>query len=696
MRVARIALALLAVTPGAAQILETGLAGRYRHERDSGLRGSVVRTFTLAESQPQWLTLSAVKADGSTFRVWVLSGAGGSIARYIVQEGATEPREYRNPVTGAAVLPSPVAWEHLFPLATPDAGRVRYLGHVYIREPATVQAPEPPQRTRVVTLRPDLLIGPASNTRQKDETRRYDGTDYELTPLTGSDYREMGQAGINCVRVDAAQTAWADELGLYYWGPLAQLAYPELLYRSQYLGPILYLDEPAVGARDYALRPRLEKDPAFRRAVTPQAAFEMFRDRFAQALEHGATAMTKALAARPDVDLGSMRLEQENLYSWETMVSTAAYQLSQHPRVPEAMVFEPPGRIGTRRTIPEIDMTYGVQIPPDDPKALPAILFGFLRGAARLTGKSWGVSIYGAVQHADTFFWLTHAYDLGATRFHFWDNYQLAAVPYGEYLALARHLRTHANSNPTRDLPRLRRAAETAILLPPGYNLGHVFLGKGPLWGVGELNLERRNRHGVTYRAVMSRFFTEIERCLRSGVAFDLLWDLPALRLPGYREIIRILENRNVEVEENGIRAVVDRQPPVRPAGTPPELTVALHAGNMADDLEITLKGRVIEKSAPVYYTLGADNEGVYHNARVAWELYGPEDEDYLFLRPDNLKPRVRTSGETADVEAIARVSRPGNYRVRAATVDLAGRTTVVWRPFTVAMDPGTKRLRLQ
>jgi hypothetical protein len=341
-------------------------------------------------------------------------------------------------------------------------------------------------------------------------------------------------------------------------------------------------------------------------------------------------------------------------------------------------------------------MTYGVQIPAGDPKALPAIIFGFLRGAARLTGKSWGVSIYGAVQHADTFFWLTHAYDLGATRFHFWDNYQLAAVPYGEVLAMARHLRLHANSNPARELSRLRRSAETAILLPPGYNLGHVFLGKGPLWGVGELNLERRNAHGVTYRAVMSRFFTEIERCLRSGVAFDLLWDLPQIRLTGYREIIRVREDGNVEVEENGARAVVDRAPPARPAGVPPELSISLHHSNSADALELTLKGRVVEKSAPVYYTLGADTEGVYHNARVAWELYGPEEEDYMFVRPDGLKPIVRLSGGAAEVEAAVRLNRPGNYRLRAATVDLAGRTTVVWRPFTVLRDAGTKRLRLQ
>ena len=320
--------------------------------------------------------------------------------------------------------------------------------------------------------------------------------------------------------------AWAHELNLHYWGDGGKLPYPELLYRSQYLGPSLYLDEPAVTTRDHEIRPRLEKDEAFRKSITPQAAFEFFRGHFAKVLQQNSTAIVKTLASRPDVDVGSMEFAQANLYSWETMVSTAAHQLSQHPRVPEAMVFEPPGRIGTRRTIPEIDMTYGVQIPPDDPKALPAIIFGFLRGAARLTNKSWGVSIYGAVQPADTFWWLTHAYDLGATRFHFYDSYQLACVPYGEYIALARHLRNHARSNPVRDLDRLRRAAEIAILLPPGYNLGHVFLGKGILWGVGELNLERLNPAGVKYRVVMSNFFQEIERCLQQGIAFDLLWDM--------------------------------------------------------------------------------------------------------------------------------------------------------------------------
>src|SRR6185295_15053339 len=172
----------------------------------------------------------------------------------------------------------------------------------------------------------------------------------------------------------------------------------------------------------------------------------------------------------------TMEFAQENLYSWETMVSTAAYQLSQDPRVPAAMVFEPPGRVGTLRTLPEMNMTYGCQLPVDNPKNFTDIIYGFLRGAARLTDKSWGTSIYGAVDQADAFWFLTHAYDLGATRFFFWDNGPTASVPYGECLALARDLQTHARNFSRRDLPRLNHAAEVAILLPPGYNLGHVQL----------------------------------------------------------------------------------------------------------------------------------------------------------------------------------------------------------------------------
>jgi hypothetical protein len=333
-----------------------------------------------------------------------------------------------------------------------------------------------------------------------------------------------------------------------------------------------------------------------------------------------------------------------------------------------------------------MNMTYGCQLPVDNPKNFTDIIYGFLRGAARLTDKSWGTSIYGAVDQADAFWFLTHAYDLGATRFFFWDNGPTATVTYDECLALARNLQTHAGNLPRRDLRRLNHAAEVAILLPPGYNLGHVHLGKGSLWGLGELNLERMNQKGVKYRTVMSNVFTEIERCLRLGVAFDLLWDLPGVQPSGYRETVHVREDGKVEVEAEGRGVVLDQaRVPVRPSGIPPGLAVELSAREGKAPLEITARASVVENSAPVFYTYGTDSAGVYHNAVVAWEIYGPGEEDYRHLQPAGLKPRVTRKDSSYEVTVNFTLARPGNYRLRTATVDLAGRTTVTWTPMVVA-----------
>ncbi|MFN0166362.1 MAG: hypothetical protein ACKV22_08010 [Bryobacteraceae bacterium] len=692
---------------------EPGLTAGYRHETGAALRDSVVRTFSVklgpvekrAGRDYQWLSLNGTTAGGRQFRLWILSAgypaatleaARASTARYLFQEGATQPREYRNLLTGEAVLPAMGGWEYLIPRPVPgeEAGgpfpqNVRYLGHRYVREslePASVEPP--PSDARVVMLRPDLLIGPATNNRQKDPTRRYDESDYEMVRFVQDDYRQLRDAGATCVLAEGEQVAWADELGLYYWRGGNSLPYPEFLYRSQYLGPALYLDEPAVVTRDYTIRPRLAKDEAFRRALSPQIVLEAFQKHYDQVLREGApVSLIRGLRARKDVDVGTMDFAQENLYSWETMVSTSAYQLSRDPRVPEAMVFEPPGRIGTRRTLPEMNMTYGVQLPLV-PQSLTGVIFGFLRGAARLTNKSWGVSIYGSVSRDDAPVWLTHAYNLGGTRFFFWDNHRLACVPFPEVLALARHLQNHASNQPLRDLTKLRQAAEVAILLPPGYDLGHVQTGKGNMWGVGELNLERINRRGVKHRVVMSNFFTEIERCLRLGVEFDLLWDLPGKAVTGYRETVRIREDGKVEVTQNGKTAVTGlARVPVRPGGEPPRLSVVHSAQSGPDAVEVTARARVVETTAPVFYTFGADTTGIHHNALVAWEVFGPHEEDEVYLMPAGLKPKVDPA--RGQVEVTFKLKRPGSYRLRAATVDLAGRSTVVWRRLEVSRQAG-------
>ena len=690
-----------------------GRVATYQHESEGTLAETVVKTLTLtigsveekAGVPYQWMCLRATKASGEKFSVWLLSESVPSkdikvdratISRYILQIGDDLPLEFHDRFTDKPVLPALGVWQYLFPKPTdkgmenePFLQRVKYLGHTYrlVHISDSGEYAEPTE-TQLLSLRSDVLIGPPSNTRQKDETRRYDMSDYELIPLREGDYDEMIAAGINCVRVDTEQVEWVKNRDIFYWGiDAAALGYPECLYRSNYLGTTIFMDEPAVCTRDHVLRPKLETDSAYRKALTPQLAFEAFQDYFHTAKYEGApTRLCKGLESHPDVDLGDMQFLQENLYTWDTMISSAAYQLSEgNTESPAAIVFEPPGRVGTMRTLPEMNMTYGCQIPVDNPKNLASILYGFLRGAARQTDKGWGMSIYGQLHRADAFWLQTHAYDLGARHFHYWDNYQLACVPYSEILALSQNLSAHVESHPHRKLDELRSAAEIVILLPPGYNLGHVEMGRGNLWGVGELNLERYNREGVKYRTVMRNFFTEIERAIRFGVAFDLIWDLEGLKLSDYREVVRIREDGKVTVNESNETVLHEgARLPARPNGIPPTLCVDVSILQTDTSFEVQASATVTEGSASVYYTRGANEVGVYNNEMVLWELFGPEKEDYRFLNREQSEIRINQTESGTAVEIRFGLERPGNYRLRAATVDMAGRTAVVWETITV------------
>jgi len=690
-----------------------GLAATYCHESGDAIPGSSVKNFTLVlgaleekDGRPfQWLHLYAAKANGEVFSVWILTNryppasiaaARESTARYIVQEGTTQALEFRHQFSGEAVLPSLGAWSYLWPHGAEEGfadgvfpKKTRYLGNCYLLERLeNSENVTPPVDIRILNLLPDVLIGVPSNTKQKDETRRYDDSDYEPIRLTKDNYDEMIEAGMNCLRVDKEQAGWIDRRDVFYWGIGAeQVSYPECLYRSNYLGPVLFFDEPAVCTRDYVIRPRLKKEPEFRKAITPQIVLDEFQKYFHQAKYQGApTVLLGGLAARTDVDVGDMKFLQQNLYSWETVVSSALYQLGEEQSgPPSSIVFEPPGRFGTRRTLPEMNMTYGCQIPVDDPKNLIGIIYGFLRGAAKLTDKGWGTSIYGQVVRADAPWFLTHAYDLGAQHFFFWDSARLACVPYSECLALARNLRAHVENHPDRDLQKLKQAAEVAILLPAGYNLGHVYMGKGNLWGLGELNLERVNREGVKYRWVMGNFFTEIERCIRMGVGYDLFWDIEGRQVTGYRQIVRVREDGKVEVISDG-KSTLHEGPriPDRPEGIPPQLTVEMSNETGKTPLQITARASLVKGSADIYYTLGASSKGIYRNVMVLWELYGPEEEDYRFLLSENREPRILGEGAQTKVEIQFAIRQPGKYRLRAATVDLAGRSTVVWKSIAV------------
>jgi hypothetical protein len=182
----------------------------------------------------------------------------------------------------------------------------------------------------------------------------------------------------------------------------------------------------------------------------------------------------------------------------------------------------------------------------------------------------------------------------------------------------------------------------------------------------------------------MSSFFTEIERCIRQGVAFDLLWDLPQVNISeqGYRETIRVREDAKVEVIADGRSTVLDGpRVPERPAGKAPALALSSAESTGAAPCDITVKASIREGDAPVYYSPAPDDKGVHQNQRVLWEVYGPGEEDYASRAPEVV---AVPSADNAEVTATLHFTKPGHYRLRAATTDLAGRSAVVWKEFDI------------
>jgi hypothetical protein len=111
---------------------------------------------------------------------------------------------------------------------------------------------------------------------------------------------------------------------------------------------------------------------------------------------------------------------------------------------------------------------------------------------------------------------------------------------------------------------------------------------------------------------------------------------------------------------------------------------VAVSPADTPAPLKLTARATITEGDAAIYYTLGANPKGAYRNVMAAWELYGPEDEDYQFLRWESEAARIHRGDNATTVEIEFKVETHGHYRLRTATVDMAGRIAEVWNEFDV------------
>ncbi len=458
------------------------------------------------------------------------------IARYVLRIDATgETLEYRDVHTGKALLPGWRGFEMDFlPRRARGSGSQKgvpetaeYLGHVLtLQHAGSGVAWEEWPGARVLDLDPELLVGTSRNFRDQEGHRLPQvpqRTNYTYVPFTEEEYPVMIEAGINLFVVDDKQVAWVRGKPVFsIWGGEGKKGFPADLYRSNWLGPVMFLDEPGiimVGDKNIHTILRYFSDAAavLEKRIRSEADLPGGRGRYN---------LDKSLRDA-GVNLGDLRIEQWDFPAWETLFETAHYQL-------EAGL---PGIVHEGR----------YQLAPFDaavarwtdssrkhtPEELLRYHYAILRGGARAFGGHWGTSIYGQCDPALSPRAVTLAYDMGARSIWFWTSDHDHHMPWPEQLELARTIKKHAREHPRTSL-KLPGVLDKAIAIPYGY-----FVSLENLWWVRALDKEGKNEASQAYRRLMGRVIAEVHRAFDAREEFDIVVD-PGKEIEGYRRVVKV------------------------------------------------------------------------------------------------------------------------------------------------------------
>ena len=481
-------------------------------------------------------------------------------ARYLLRlPTSNETIEYQDARSDGALLPP---WKdfrrHFIPQPALAAGRqadvpqtVTYLGHTLSLESVEQRPPEWPAWGDVKLLKLDreLLVGTGRNFRDAELKRLPQPPDapqrqnYTYVRFTRDEYDTMIDAGINLFTVDPEQYTWIRGKPVFFhraWeasagtkqpdgttlGTGPALQYPADLYRSNYLGPVMFMDEPAI----LMIRDRnADRIRTFADATT--LLRQRVHNQYNSAGSYGAFNLDQALR-KSGVVPGDMRIEQHDFPIWETMEPSSQYQLAA-------------GAIGIvhegRYRLPQFDRQIAKWTDPAKPrKHTPEEMlryhYAHLRGAARATGpgKYWGTAIYGQLDPQISPQAMTLAYDMGARYLWFWTSDHGHHVPWPEQLELAKHLKQHAARSARPSVYAPPRQLDTAIVIPDGW-----WLELGDLWWVRAVDKEMKNDYARSYVRLMRRAHAAIHAAMDAKEDFDFIIDM-GQPLPAYKKLVRI------------------------------------------------------------------------------------------------------------------------------------------------------------
>jgi hypothetical protein len=459
-------------------------------------------------------------------------------ARYILRiPGLNETLEYRDRHTGRALLPG---WKDFARWFVPHPAQstrhqkgwpetCELLGHILmLSSTSTGETWRVWTDVKVLELDRELLVGTGRNVKDKEGQRlpqKPERRDYTYIPFVAEDYRVMLDAGINLYSISPEQERFVRAEPVFYLrqaGGTPPLSYPADLYRANYLGPEMFMDEPSIiMVGDKLIHTTL-------RHFSDAAALIEKRTRNAYLGErNGAFALARELR-KQGANLGDMELMQWDVPTWETLYETTFYQMKGGGN---GIVHE--GRYQLAEFDREVARFTG-QPRQHTAGELLQYYYAFLRGGTRPFGKFWGTAIYGQCDTNLAPEAVTRAYDMGARYVWFWTSDHDHHVPWLEQLELARILKRHALAHPRPSIYGPAPRIDTAIVIPNGY-----FLSLEDLWWVRVLDKDGKNEASQKYRRLMQRAFAEVYRCFGRKASFDITVD-DGRTIKGYRKVIRV------------------------------------------------------------------------------------------------------------------------------------------------------------
>lgn len=576
--IAGLTLAMVACQPGPDAF--DGRWARYEFSEGSPVPGithlvlALPGRETAADETAFWWRLEAFSGDRRRFSIDLLAGGldflhvgapSVPVHRYLLTDGEGALFEYVDAASGRALLPKLGFFTHLTPRASSvdDPGLPLFEGGSWLGKPVhrvaggTGASPADVGGARRLALDPEVLVGTSRSFRDDRSGRLYEpspdwsrgGPDYEYVELDGDDYAAMIEAGFNIFRVPAEHLRWVRDEPVWFLVRGGFGARPDLLFRPNFFGAVMYMDEPAIRAMAFDGMFRHFRDPA----KAAEVVVELTRGRYHGDGGYGRGHLQRLLA-RDGWDLGAMEISQPDYPVWETVASACWYEMEAG-----AAGWCMEGRYQPAWFARLMRDELGVDF-PGDAEATIRFHQAFFTGAARRFGARWGVAIYGQMDPKAAGLLFPIAYEQGATYFWFWTSDHAHHVPFEEQLRHARALRRHVAAHPRRDPGDRVSVARVAIALPWGYLLDHYQLKRytyhgetfprGRMWWSREMEMTDENREGATYGQVLAAAATLAAELLRSGTAFDFVYLRRGEAAPaGYAEVRRVLESGEVVVE---------------------------------------------------------------------------------------------------------------------------------------------------